>query len=257
MWAFKALWDKGLIYEGYRVLPYCWRCETPLSQHRDAHGRRLPRPPGPGAHRVVRARRRPADAILRLDDHAVDAAVQPGPRRRARHRLRDGRRRRRSRYVLAEARAGAYERELGDGHRRRHAARAAELVGRTLRAAVPVLRRPARTRSRSSPPTSSPPRRAPASCTWRPGFGEDDQNVCAAARHRRRRARWTARAASPPRSTPWAGVHVFDANPDVIARPQGRRPRRAPRDLRPHATRTAGAAARRSSTGRCRRGSCR
>ena len=31
MWAFKTLWDKGLVYEGYRVLPYCWRCETPLS----------------------------------------------------------------------------------------------------------------------------------------------------------------------------------------------------------------------------------
>ena len=31
MWAFKRLWDKGLVYEGYRVLPYCWRCETPLS----------------------------------------------------------------------------------------------------------------------------------------------------------------------------------------------------------------------------------
>ena len=31
MWAFKTLFDKGLVYEGYRVLPYCWRCETPLS----------------------------------------------------------------------------------------------------------------------------------------------------------------------------------------------------------------------------------
>src|SRR5215216_4652928 len=31
MWAFKSLWDKGLVYEGYRVLAYCWRCETPLS----------------------------------------------------------------------------------------------------------------------------------------------------------------------------------------------------------------------------------
>ena len=31
MWAFKTLWDKGLVYEGYKVLPYCWRCETPLS----------------------------------------------------------------------------------------------------------------------------------------------------------------------------------------------------------------------------------
>ncbi len=31
MWAFKTLWDKGLVYEGYKVLPYCWECETPLS----------------------------------------------------------------------------------------------------------------------------------------------------------------------------------------------------------------------------------
>ena len=31
MWAFKTLWDKGLIYSGYRVLWYCIRCETPLS----------------------------------------------------------------------------------------------------------------------------------------------------------------------------------------------------------------------------------
>ena len=31
MWAFKTLWDKGLIYEGFRVLPYSWALETPLS----------------------------------------------------------------------------------------------------------------------------------------------------------------------------------------------------------------------------------
>ena len=33
LWAFKSLYDKGLAYEGYRVLPYCWRDETPLSSH--------------------------------------------------------------------------------------------------------------------------------------------------------------------------------------------------------------------------------
>jgi len=33
MWAFRQLWDKGLIYQGFKVLPYCWRCETPLSNH--------------------------------------------------------------------------------------------------------------------------------------------------------------------------------------------------------------------------------
>jgi isoleucyl-tRNA synthetase len=31
IWAFKQLWDKGLVYPGFRVLWYCWRCETPLA----------------------------------------------------------------------------------------------------------------------------------------------------------------------------------------------------------------------------------
>ncbi|MDO9495858.1 MAG: isoleucine--tRNA ligase, partial [Nocardioides sp.] len=33
MWAFKQLHEKGLVYEGFRVLPYCWNDETPLSNH--------------------------------------------------------------------------------------------------------------------------------------------------------------------------------------------------------------------------------
>ncbi|MCU1411044.1 MAG: isoleucine-tRNA ligase [Rhodoglobus sp.] len=33
IWAFKQLHTKGLAYEGYRVLPYCWHDETPLSNH--------------------------------------------------------------------------------------------------------------------------------------------------------------------------------------------------------------------------------
>ena len=33
IWAFKQLFDKGLVYEGFRVLPYCWNDETPLSNH--------------------------------------------------------------------------------------------------------------------------------------------------------------------------------------------------------------------------------
>ncbi|WP_426721757.1 isoleucine--tRNA ligase [Corynebacterium auriscanis] len=33
MWAFKTLYDKGLIYQGFRVLPYSWAEQTPLSNH--------------------------------------------------------------------------------------------------------------------------------------------------------------------------------------------------------------------------------
>ncbi len=31
MWAFKQLYDRGLVYESVRVVPYSWACETPLS----------------------------------------------------------------------------------------------------------------------------------------------------------------------------------------------------------------------------------
>ena len=30
-WVFKQLWEQGLVYEGYKILPYCPRCATPLS----------------------------------------------------------------------------------------------------------------------------------------------------------------------------------------------------------------------------------
>lgn len=37
-WVFKELWDKGLIYEGYRSMHICTRCETTLSQQEVAEG---------------------------------------------------------------------------------------------------------------------------------------------------------------------------------------------------------------------------
>ncbi|GAA1178814.1 isoleucine--tRNA ligase [Nesterenkonia xinjiangensis] len=33
IWAFSQLHEKGLTYQGFRVLPYCWKDETPLSNH--------------------------------------------------------------------------------------------------------------------------------------------------------------------------------------------------------------------------------
>jgi isoleucyl-tRNA synthetase len=37
-WVFKSLWDKGLIYEGRKILPYCPRCSTPLSNFETNQG---------------------------------------------------------------------------------------------------------------------------------------------------------------------------------------------------------------------------
>ena len=37
-WALKQMWDKGLLYEGHKVMPYCPRCGTALSSHEVAQG---------------------------------------------------------------------------------------------------------------------------------------------------------------------------------------------------------------------------
>ncbi|MBR4528673.1 MAG: isoleucine--tRNA ligase [Lachnospiraceae bacterium] len=37
-WALKEIWDKGLLYKGFKVVPYCPRCGTPLSSHEVAQG---------------------------------------------------------------------------------------------------------------------------------------------------------------------------------------------------------------------------
>ena len=80
IWAFKQLWDKGLAYEGYRVLPYCWRDETPLSNHElrmddDVYQK----PPRPGADGGLQGGGRRAGRCppAGVDDDTVDPAVEP------------------------------------------------------------------------------------------------------------------------------------------------------------------------------------
>ncbi len=74
LWAFKSLYDKGLVYEGFRVLPVLLERRDAALQPRAADGRRrLPGPPGPVGHGRLRGhdrgpvrRREAAD----LDHHA-------------------------------------------------------------------------------------------------------------------------------------------------------------------------------------------
>ena len=154
------------------------------------------------------------------------------------------------RYVLAEARLGA----LRAGARRRRRGSAPSRAPSSSAAAT-------RRCSRSSPTSPTPsrcsaarlrrrPRTAPASSTWPPAS-----------------ARTTRTSATPPASTPscpmdehgrftaevepWAGVHVFDANPRRHPGPQGRRPSSCATTPTTTPTRTAGAAPSRSSTGPC------
>jgi isoleucyl-tRNA synthetase len=134
IWAFKALYDKGLVYEGKRVLPYCWNDETPLSNHE------LRMDP-----EVYQMRQDPAVTVgLQLDSGEValiwtttpwtlvsnlamavnpyvDYVVVEGDAAGGT-----------VRYLLAEARVAAYSRELGEdaGDRIVQRLRGSELLGR-------------------------------------------------------------------------------------------------------------------------------
>lgn len=117
IWAFKQLWDKGLAYEGNRVLPYCWNDETPLSSHELRMD-----------DDVYQSRQDPAITVgFRVDGGQLDGAylliwtttpwTLPSNQAVAVHpevtyvqvKAPDGRR-----FVLAEARVAAYARELGE-----------------------------------------------------------------------------------------------------------------------------------------------
>jgi isoleucyl-tRNA synthetase len=129
MWAFKTLWDKGLIYEGFRVLWYCMRCETPLSNTETR------------MDDVYRDRQDPAVTVaLRLETGELaliwtttpwtlpsNLAMAVHPHVDYVTVEHDG-----ERYVLAQARLGAYARELGEDAAERVVARfkGSELLGR-------------------------------------------------------------------------------------------------------------------------------
>jgi isoleucyl-tRNA synthetase len=117
LWAFKQLWDKGLAYEGYRVLPYCWNDETPLSSHElrmddDVYqsrqdpaltvGFRIAEGDLAGAYLLVWTTTPwtlPSNQAAAVNPDVTYVEV----------RGRDGRR-----YLLAQARLPAYARELGE-----------------------------------------------------------------------------------------------------------------------------------------------
>ena len=44
-WLLKQMWDAGLIYQGHKIVPYCYRCGTPLSSHEVAQSYRDTRDP--------------------------------------------------------------------------------------------------------------------------------------------------------------------------------------------------------------------
>ena len=122
IWAFKTLHDKGLVYEDFRVLPYCWNDETPLSNHElrmddDVYQNRQDPAVTVGFEITTPGELQGARLLIwtttpwtlpsnlavmvgtDIDYVAVEHDVAGTP----------------TRLVLAEARLGAYARELGTG----------------------------------------------------------------------------------------------------------------------------------------------
>ena len=171
IWAFKQLWDKGLAYEGYRVLPYCWNDETPLSSHelrmdddvyqsrqdpaitvgfRVDRGRPLRRAPTSWSGRRRRGRCRPTRRS-RSTPTSPTSWCRPDDRR----------------YVLAQARLAAYARELGEEPEVLATYTGRDLLGTRYLPPFPYFMDAPNTFSGAARRLRHAPRTAPASCTCR------------------------------------------------------------------------------------------
>ncbi len=267
MWAFRTLWDKGLIYEGFKVLAYCWRCETPLSNTETRMDDVYRDRQDPAVTVTFQLDEASANSIDHLLAIAAPDAVATGaegsasdgePRGSSRRAVEASPDRRDgpvptmvmawtttpwtlpsnlalavgpdvdyavmdedgTRYILAEARLGAYERELA-GATQVGTIKGSELVGRTYTPMFPFFADTTNAFQVLGADFVST-EDGTGVVHMAPGFGEDDQVACNAVgipticpmdEH----GRFTA--AVPP----WAGTHVFDANPEVIKELKARR----------------------------------
>jgi isoleucyl-tRNA synthetase len=216
LWAFKRLWEQGLIYEGTRVLPYCWECETPLSNFET----RL--------DDAYRERQDPAVTVCFTLEAPLSGEVETrllawtttpwtlpsnlalavGPELEYAIVERDG-----VRYVLGAAALDADAGEFGAA-RRVGTIPGRELVGRRYRPLFPFFQgTPGAFRVLAGDFVQATD--GTGIVHLAPGFGEDDQRlgeangipvVCPVDD----RARFTAEV------PPYAGMQVFDANDAII-----------------------------------------
>ncbi len=218
MWAFAQLDRKGLVYEAYRVMPYSWGAETPLSNFEirldDATRPRqdpaitvafdlVPAPGDPGPMRMLAWTTTPwtlpSNLVLAVGADISYAVMEEGG----------------VHYVLAEDRVAAYDAQLSQA-RLVGTVRGAELVGRSY---VPLFdffahRTEAfRVLAGDFVDTAEGTGIVHAA----PGFGAEDQEVCEAngiaigdAVPVDDRGRFTEPVSD------WAGVNVFEANAGII-----------------------------------------
>ena len=212
LWAFKRLWEQGLIYEGYKVLPYCWECETPLSNFEtrldDAYRPRV----DPAV--TVRFRLDSGEDLLvwtttpwTLPSNLA-LAVGPGIEYSVFEEVGG------QRVLVGAETASRFEAELLDA-RPAGTVRGADLVGRAYRPLFPFFAdAPGAFRVLAADFVTTD--EGTGTVHIAPGFGEDDQRLCEANGiplvvpvdiH----ARFTAEV------PPYRGMQVFEANPVIVA----------------------------------------
>ena len=221
LWAFKTLYEKGLAYEGQRVMPYSWAMQTPVSNFETR------------IDDATRPRQDPAITVAftlhaQVGDVGLDGggplkilvwtttpwtlpsnlALAVGPEIDYAIVHKDG-----VRYVIGQATFAAYKKEL-DGFEPIGAMKGKELVGRTYEPLFPFFAGHAnsfRVLAGDFVDTAE----GTGVVHMAPGFGEDDQKVCEANGIELvcpvdDRGRYTSEIPD------WQGTLVFDANKDII-----------------------------------------
>ena len=215
MWAFKQLWDKGLVYEAHRVMPYSWGAETPLSNFEirldDATRPRqdpaitvaldlVPEPDDPTPTRLLIWTTTPWTLPSNL-------AVAVGPDIDYAVLELEG-----ARWVLAEALLDRYDAQLGEAERVA-TLRGSDLVGRRYEPLFDFFAE--RDAFRVLAGDFVDTEEGTGIVHLAPGFGEDDQNVCEA-----NGIELVVPVDDSGRFTDevpdWAGMNVFEANPEII-----------------------------------------
>jgi isoleucyl-tRNA synthetase len=210
MWAFKTLWDKGLIYEGFRVLPYSWALETPLSNTETRMDDAYKQVQDPAL--TVAFVLETGESLLAwtttpwtLPSNLALAVAPDVSYVRVRH---NG-----TIYILAEARLGAYEKEL-EGAEVIDSVLGAALVGRTYTPMFSYFAdQPDAFRIIAGDFVTTEDGTGVVHLA--PGFGEDDQRVCSE-NGIGLVVPVDSRGLFTSEVPDFEGMLVFDANPQII-----------------------------------------
>jgi isoleucyl-tRNA synthetase len=210
MWAFKALWDKGLIYEGFRVLPYSWALETPLSntETRMDDAYKMVQDPALTVAFVLES----GDNLLAwtttpwtLPSNLALAVAPDVDYVRVQHNDKV--------YVLAEARLSAYMKEL-DGAEVLGTVRGSQLVGQSYTPLFPYFAgRPGAFRVFGGEFVTTED--GTGVVHMAPGFGEDDYQVCKE-NGIELVVPVNSRGEFTQEVPDYVGLQVFEANPLII-----------------------------------------